>query len=181
MDTGTLITVVADVATVAGTLMGAVAGLIMEWRRARYRDQREQESRNREKSELLRQERRTALAEVRSAVLTFGVDVQLTLEMRRSPHARLDNGDLPQQIQRTREHYPVAVTALEGLWTLCRDEGVRDSIDAMCETIALAFHDAWSASGQNLTPEKVEKEIRARLRALSGAMAPGEQAIARSH
>ncbi|GAA3225278.1 hypothetical protein [Actinocorallia longicatena] len=177
MDTGTVITLTIGVATLLGTVMAAVGGMAVEWWRSRHRERREQLAREWEQRALDIRELRSALAEVRSSVLTFSVDVQLTLEMLRSASARLDNGDLAQQIHRTRGDYPAAVTALEALWTLCPTEESRTAVEELCETAAWAFRNTWSAGGQGIAPEKVDEQVRVRLRTLSVSLAISERSL----
>jgi len=169
-----LATLVVGAATVFGAVVATVTAVVVEWRRARYRERRERRAAAEARIEQRRHDVRAALAEVRSSVLRLSVEAQLASEMRRNASARLDQDDLPNQIREVRAHYPATATTLEALWTLCPGPASREALDRLTETVSWVFRCARSAGGQNIDAERIEEQVQARLRALSTAITEEE-------
>lgn len=169
-----LATLVVGTATVFGAVVATVTAVVVEWRRARYRERRERRAAAEARIEQRRHDVRAALAEVRSSVLRLSVEAQLTAEMRKNASARLDQDDLPNQIREVRAHYPATATTLEALWTLCPGPAGREALDRLTETVSWVFRCARSAGGQSTDAEQIERQVQTRLRALSTALTEEE-------
>ncbi|MCP9953138.1 hypothetical protein [Actinomadura madurae] len=157
-------------ATILGTVMATVGGFVAEWRRTRLARRYEQDQRLEKDQEEHRQELHAALGEVRLAVIRVSIDTQLAQKMRQSPAARLDDQDLPAQIRRTRDDYPIAEAALLRLWAASRSEETRTAVTSLLEDVAWAFDYGSSADGSDIDPAEVDRRIRRRIQDLSVAV-----------
>ena len=169
-----LVTLIIGAATVFGAVVATVTAVVVEWRRSRYQERRERRLAVEVRAEQREQEVRTALVAVRASLRPVSPEAQLTAEMRRNANARLDDGDLPQQIRSVRTCHPAAVTTLEALWTLCPGASTRTAIDRLIETISWVFRCTRSAGGQSVEAEEIERRVQERLRALSTALTEEE-------
>lgn len=169
-----LVTLVIGAATVFGAVVATVTAVVVEWRRSRHQEDRARRRAAEERVEQRRKDVRSALAEVRSALLRLSSEAQLAAEMRRNASARLDQEDLPNQIRRVRAHYPAAATTLETLWTLCPGDSSRAAIDRLTETVDWVFRCTRSAGGQSIDPDEIGRRVQDRLRVLSTALTEEE-------